>query len=442
MTVNVMAKQVADFIRDRATAKIEKFDKDADKERRKVGVENAVALADFEAKTVKDREELLLKYQPDVWLSDAASRAWQISMVTHAIKYTHGDAKGSSVLFETQDNSTNNDRECCVISTGSIQTSAIDVVGNAAALDVASLLKLSVDGETLIQQLAKNETGALIEFSKNTEQLSGWVDGFKEALKDKEVSSHKLAKQLYFPVGSGDYHLLSPLFATSLADVVYQKIINSRFSDEAKAVRKQKKDSKYSELNTVDYLNVATQTFGGTKPQNISQLNSSRGGKAFLFSAQPPQWTSQPRPPVKSGTAFWDSLVRERGVYRKLNSFRIYLENIEHRSSTQHYRDIRAGYVDDLIGLVLQYSAEIQLLPAGWSADCKLPNEECLWLDPYREDESFQLTRAENDWQEKISNRFGSWLNSHLNRGKSLVFSDTEAREWKDSIKRDLELCI
>jgi CRISPR-associated protein Csy1 len=46
-----------------------------------------------------------------------------------------------------------------------------------------------------------------------------------------------LAKQGYFPVGE-NYHLLSPLFATSLVHAMHQKMIAFRFGDDVKAIWK------------------------------------------------------------------------------------------------------------------------------------------------------------------------------------------------------------
>ena len=46
------------------------------------------------------REKLLADYQRETWLLNAAKRASQIQLVTHAIKYTHGDARGTSALLK------------------------------------------------------------------------------------------------------------------------------------------------------------------------------------------------------------------------------------------------------------------------------------------------------------------------------------------------------
>ena len=39
-----------------------------------------------------------------------------------------------------------------------------------------------------------------------------------------------------------------------------------------------------------DYPGLAVQNMGGTKPQNISQLNSERRGMNYLLSSLPPKW--------------------------------------------------------------------------------------------------------------------------------------------------------
>lgn len=437
MSENPISILIKDYISARSVVRLEKFDKETERKRKLVDDESA--LAEFDRINSEQRKIEEDKYLCNAWLSDAALRARQINMVTHAPKFTHSDARGSGVLVENDDPSDSGYQYLC---TAAIATPKVDVVGNAAALDVASLLKLNVEGETLVQQIGRNDLSALEPFCDHKEQLADWAAGFKGALSDKEISSHKLSKQLYFPVGPNDYHLLSPLFATSMMDIVHHKILSARFSDEAKEIRKLKKEQKYSDKPSVDFHNVATQTFGGTKPQNISQLNSSRGGKAFLFSTQPPIWKSRFKPPQNSPNAFWITMERDRGGYRKVKAFLRYLQKIEHRSSTMELRKRRAGFVDDLTELVLQYAAEIQNLPdvAGWSADSHLPRDEQLWLDPNREDDDFQIERNKYDWPEKIANRFGSWLNGHLNKSKTLAFSDVEYDEWANRLKDDLEM--
>ena len=80
-------------------------------------------------------------FNPITWLTDAAKRAKQISLATHAAKFTHSDAKASSILVSDV-----NSESIAYMITASLKNKAIDAVGNAAALDVAKLLKISVGG--------------------------------------------------------------------------------------------------------------------------------------------------------------------------------------------------------------------------------------------------------------------------------------------------------
>ena len=93
-----------------------------------------------------------------------------------------------------------------------------------------------------------------------------------------QLASHTLAKQLYWPVGSdvqadASYHLLAPLYASSLAHKVFEILQNDRFSDEAKGARAARKDGLYSERPAREYPHLAVQQMGGTKPVSYTHLD-------------------------------------------------------------------------------------------------------------------------------------------------------------------------
>ena len=431
-----LSEKIVNYIQARARARLEKFDKDAESQRAKVADDSA-ALADLNAGLAKSRTEEEAKFEPKAWLTDAASRAKQISMVTHALKFTHTDAKGTSVYVQTQ--ASNSLPGHHYLSTAVLSEPAVDVVGNAAALDVASLLQLEDNGVSLINLIAQDDTSALAPFAESEEQLAEWMSGFKAALVDKELSSHKLAKQLYFPVAEGRYHLISPLYASSLSQALHERITASRFSEEAKAARKARREGIYCETATVDYPAVAIQSFGGTKPQNVSQLNSSRRGKSFLLNCQPPAWVTRLTPLVKHERAFWDEY--DRRAWRTAKALQKFLIDNINRDSNKMIRETRADYVDSLVDLLLQFAAEVQGLTeyAGWSAESKLSMAEQLWLDPLRDDPEFRQQREAKGWQQDIANQFASWLNHKLKDDK-LVMKDVEHREWSKLLERKLAL--
>ncbi len=428
-----LAEKIAQYIQARAKAKLEKFDKEAEKQRKEL-LNDSGALDELNLELSLKRIDEEANFKSSIWLTDAATRAKQINFATHPLKFTHSDAKGSSIYFEST-----RQIPSFYLSTDCLLKPQIDVVGNAAALDVASLLQLDDKGVTLIAQLAKNDVSALASFAENAEQLAEWVEGFKAALANKELGSHRLAKQLYFPVADGQYHLISPLYASSLSQILYRRIADTRYTDVSKVIRKAKKEEKYNAFELVDYRDIAIQTFGGTKPQNVSQLNSNRSGKSFLLNSQPPLWTKRIEPP-KSHKEF----VREyeRRVWRIVKDLKAFLISIADKDSTKARRDQRGEAVDELISRLLEYACEIRnnsAFNAGWSAESKLTLSEQLWLDPRRNDAEFQRLRAQKDWHEDIAEYFSTWLNFKL-KDKKLEMKDTEYHEWLKLLQQKLAL--
>jgi len=427
-----LAGVIADYINDRKRQKMEPIDKAAEKLAKNAedDSEDSLKLLELDAQ-LKSMEE---KFVFNRWLTDAAYRAKQISLATHAIKFTHADARGSSVLALDKPDNTEP-----YLTTATIKKPEVDAVGNAAALDVAKLLQLDFAGEALAVCLKRGDKSALAVFAQNELQLKEWVLGFNLALTDKSINSHTLAKQLYFPVGEQQYNLLSSLFSSSMAHSIFQRIVSCRYGDEPKNIREAKKTGKYRDKLHISYLNIAQQNFGGSKPQNVSQLNSSRGGKSFLFSSAPPAWQSEAKPPITSTSIFSGEF--DRRARRQAQSLQQYLLSIQSRDSTMNIRSKLAAYLDELIDTLFNYAAEVQSLTqfAGWSVSSKLKREQQLWLDPYRNDPQFQQERATGDWQIRIADDFAFWLKRRL-KHEQLVFGEVEHQEWLRLLNRRLRL--
>lgn len=408
---------ITDYISGRRQAKLDAFEKEAAK--RLASDENlAVEVA-------QERRELELRYTPQNWLTDAAARAGQISLVTHAAKFTHGDSKSGSIYSEV------------AVTEGYLGSAALndlsaDAVGNAASLDVAKLLQSEVEGDSLLASLKRKDYRALKAFAENDQQLTQWIDGFSQALNPPAPASHKLAKQIYFPV-EGGYHLLSPLFASSLAHAMHQKMAALRFGDEAKAARQARKNGTWHEKTLVQFRNVAEIHFGGTKPQNVSALNSARRGAMWLLSTQPPVWRRSAKPPIGINSVF-----RTGGEFNAMANHPLQLL-VSLLSSTAtynnvHIRDARDRYIDEIVDTLFFFASKYQTPEwQGWTLQCpELPLHQQLWLDPWRtkNDDAFRLQREQDDWQELIAEDFARWLNYRL--GKTLKdLGQPEQREWE-----------
>ena len=401
------------------------------------------AMADFIKKRLADkleserneskRRELREKYQPIAWIADSARRVNQIQLVTHALKYSHPDARGSNLR---RDGRVVDDE--ALVGTHSLgEQKSLDVVGNAASLDVYKFLSLEVGGVPLWQRAQNQDAALFAALPGSSEEKQSWIGAFASLARDvQKPSSHPLAKQVYWPLGEDGYHLLQPLFPTSLVQRVYDLLREARFSDKARAAREARRNGKSHAHGYRDWPNLLIQKFGGTKPQNISQLNSERHGQAWLLPSVPPQWEHRGlRPPLIMGTIFkrlppeFNSKALELGRY---------LASVTEWNN-KGIRDGRARRVSEIIDELIEYAMKIQSLDAGWSANenCKLSDAERYWLDPDRDDGDFQQQRSSTDWPRDIAERFGKWLSARLRRHK-LPVGDPEHHEWQREFEKEL----
>ena len=394
----------------------------------------------------EQRDLLRAAHAPKTWIADAARRVGQIQQVTHAIKYTHPDARGSS-LYSTG-NPHAADFEVGTHALGAAL--AADVVGNAAALDVYKFLNLRL-GEQSILDLAVSDDPALAEaLSDNPEEAKAWMIAFATLPQAKsETASHKLTRQVYWPLGDGNYHLLAPLFPTSLVHGLWKTVRADRFSDEAKAAREARKAGGAYPHGFHEYPELAIQRFGGTKPQNISQLNSERYGENYLLPALPPNWQSPAvRPPYAVSSVFDRTFGNRPRVRELVRTLRAFLERVANYSNV-HIRDKRAELTAHLCDEALLYAAELRHaadtgdLMAGWTqgARCRLNRAEQLWLDPLRRhiDPDFASDLERDEWPDEICRRFGNWLNARLTT-RELPMSAMEAEHWRGELEQEMRL--
>ncbi|GLQ32439.1 type I-F CRISPR-associated protein Csy1 [Litoribrevibacter albus] len=436
MEAQGLTEKILDYIQSRANDKLEKLEKDISKLQ---GSDNADQ-SKLEALEDKLRDEKE-KFKPVNWLTDAANRAGQIQFVTHAIKFLHSDAKGSNVYLAEDYRHT---REGYV-STASIKTPALDIVGNAAALDVGKLLMLECEGKKLVDCVLADDVTPFLSIAVDQTQAESWLAGFKNAVASKELSSHKLAKQVYWPINTGEsdsdhshqYHLLSPLFASAFAQKVYdvrRELREVQFS----------KDEELKAKGHSRFPHLAVQTYGGTKPQNISQLNSQRYGKNYLLDNRPPVWTEIEKLPYNTESVFKSAFPRR--AYKKAKAahrLKAYLEKVFNDPSTFDIRQARKAGVEEIVDILLLFAAHLHTQPAGWTEhpECKLSLDEQLWLDPGRAkyDEKFRQDMEAKKWHDQVAHKFATWLNNAL-RSSTLNPGDVEHAQWKVYVAQELRL--
>ncbi|MCA6215895.1 type I-F CRISPR-associated protein Csy1 [Ideonella sp. B7] len=373
------------------------------------------------------RAELQAQYQPAVWLEDAARRVGQIQAVTHSLKPIHPDAKGSSLYREPSALPPLDEMGSHALG----DAFDADVVGNAAALDVYKFLKLMHQGQSLLSLATQGDADLGAALSEDTAQAAGWMAAFAGLSEARgRLSSHTLAKQLYWPVGDdphddAGYHLLAPLYPTSLVQRVYQTLQDDRFGEEAKAAREARKAGHWHARPVREYPHLAIQKLGGTKPQNISQLNSERRGDNLLLASLPPVWRSAEVRPVL-GTVSLFKVFRHRPEARRLTQLlRRFLEGDP--ASNLATRTQRDEWVEALLEELMLFTAEQQTLEPGWTAEprCELPASHRAWLDP----EGVATADPVPDLMDALAQDFANWLNHELR--DPLPMGDPEYLHWR-----------
>lgn len=403
-----------------------------------------------------DDADTASKYDYAIWLADAARRVGQIQAVTHVLKATHPEARGSSLHISPS----RLPKRAEVGSHLLGEDYAEDVVGNAAALDVFKLLKLDVEGRRLLDWMLAGDADLRAALSDDTEQAESWMKAFASLVREEtQPSSHPMAKQIYWLVGADPqddthYHLLQPMFSSTLAHTMHAEIQDARFGEANKSARHAWRDNKPADATYRDYRDLVARKLGGTKPQNISQLNSERGGVNYLLaSLPPPAW----KPSVGTSLLKLESVFHEKhgtfnrfgGVRELLRALASFLktnpdptiETRNHREAIEH----AIGQELAMFGVAIRGS-----YAAGWTRDeaCQLPLCEQLWLDPDRTelplrddpehpqwhecDVAFNQAYERGDWADDVATRFGLWLNGQLRKrsDKLALLGEAEMRHF------------
>lgn len=382
------------------------------------------------------RTTLLAEYHASVWLKDAARRVAQIQAVTHSLKPLHPEARGSSLFCDPSELPSLQELGSHALQS----TFQADVVGAASALDVYKFLKLTHEGESVLQLSAQADADLGRALCEDPEQAVQWMASFASLSEPRgRLSSHALAKQIFWLVDEDalrdeGFHLLAPLYPTSLVHRVYLVLQDDRFSEDAKEARAARREGRWHDRPVREYPNLAIQKLGGTKPQNISQLNSERRGENYLLASLPPVWGRAKAKPVLGEESLFNVFRSRALARRELQALRLLLES--NPPKTLATRISRDACVEALLDDFAEFTFEQRELKPGWSADpqCQLPVTHCAWLDPEGD------TPLPEDLLEQMSKEFATWLNRELSA--KLPMGDEEFQHWRKQAKtlfQDLE---
>lgn len=380
---------------------------------------------------------IMQKFQRDTWLADAARRVSQIQVASHIIKAQNQFAQGTSLYYSID---TARCEKGIVRSDDLGELRYQDVVGNAAALDVYKFLSLSFEGETLLSRALRHDKALLAALHDDVSIATEWLMAFASITegKDSTPRAHTFIKQLYWPLSDSQYHVLVPLFPSSLVHHVFLDLNEKRFSERAAEARKARKENTaYSGIH-YDFPNIAVLKTGGSNPQNIGQLNSQRVGRSYLLPSLPPTWKTMDLP-YGVTSIFTRHFPRNRNVYVELKSLITFLES--NPPPIIKTRDKRDQQIENIIDELVNYAFRLRNEAPGWTqnAQCELSENEIYWLDPYRDEVDPNWTRPPSDeWLAEIKAEFSRFINRSLTTDK-LKMADPEYHYWHDYLKHYIQ---
>lgn len=441
---------------------IEKKDKEiaTEKDKKKIASKNK-----SRAEKIKELH-LLRKKSPSTeireWIDETSRKKLaegkRTIKITHTLKFSHSSSPPEGVNFYEK-------CEHPLLSTGSIKKGLVHDLAhsNGNLVSISRFLALQLKNQQIIDLIMNEDYCFLKPFVKDKNQLKNWVDGFSALVEEREIRTGEKAKQIYFPNISNpradkDYDLIIPLFSSSLAEKIYLWVNDGKFGEVQKQISDTKKITeskypKYHEASAINNPGVGVFKFGGAQPQNVSMLNKSRSWKAdkkdktawgitYLFHSSPPTWETRLNPPISRQSLFTDlynETIKTEIDY--LRDFLLRFKQLDLSIKDPKRKKHLERWVNNIIDEFLFYVASIQNLPAGWSAleEVRLKEHHCYLLDPYRNDESFQVFRQKVDWQATIRADFATWLNGLL-RGKDSQFTPQKdhTKLWKRLLEQPL----
>ena len=362
------------------------------------------------------------------WLPDAARRAQQLSIVSHPGKFSHPSAKISSIIANSQRSADG------FLRTGNVDA-ALDVLGNAAALDVYKFLSLTLSNNQTVlvhleqktPEIEKQLTIPSVPFSEIEQGMLGIKQDDDSATK----TSGKV-KQIYFPVDENNYHLLSIVTPSNLMFKLKECINTMRFSEDAKAIREAKKNKRHDENDLSEVYGLSVVGFGGTKPQNISVLNNQNGGVAYLLPSMPPVLNRRTIQPPK--TNFFTNTLWAKAYQKDFKKLHALFTS---DANNMHIRNQRDRLTRNIIYQVSDRLWMIRYLEAGWSESDtyqQLPKYQKIWLDRFYAD-----TREDNiDWLDAVKDELSLWFLHAYKKvmdNKALSLGDEQLPYFKSMIE-------
>ena len=345
----------------------------------------------LEEHILKKEAEYKKKGKKNTWVQNMIENMHQCRVATHVGKFTHPDSQIAIKVISGQNPISE------YVTTMSVRCMNDVVYNDAKYSGIARFLNLVLENNDTVLNQAESGNQHIREI---IEKYGGDYELFKKKLKcvknqSEPKETEAILKQVYFPVGYDDYHLLSVLPNSS---VLYELSERVRLM----SINRSKVMSLPESGEYQDILGGITIGFGGTQSQNISELNIKNKGNFFLLESLPPTITKKRRKYPKRD--FWKEAVT---YYDILNNIREIHALIKDTRNNKHIRKKIRRILYQVVDKVFQIKYELWLKMPRWvehEVYKSLKEEQKIWLNL----ESTEI--LDEEMRDVLSVDFARWL--------------------------------
>lgn len=359
---------------------------------------------------------------PEKFMPKVAKEVKHITCATHPSQFSHPYANQDKNFRITPIVFFGSYSDDGYVRSGNVKSErSIDMYGSAAYATIMKFLVLTMsNGMSVLDNIKEGtpEAKALLALSgdsddKLREQFSVLI---QPRSNDAHITSSKI-KQVYFPLGENKYHLLSLLTPSPLVFELKNRLetIKNDAKNKKELIEKGETTSSFKEIH-----NLVTLKYGGTQPQNISQLNTENGGiSKLLYSAPPTIEDHKLRLPRKN---FFSECLDFKDFKQEFNEIKklatVSLNNKKHRER----RDLLFKEI------VLTISEKLYVVRENIK---EIPNElklaQQIWLN---KDKTIRAKKTDN-WEDEIINDMANWIFQNIKNYYQVELGDTEFTEIK-----------
>lgn len=361
--------------------------------------------------TEEDAQKIRNTYEVRTWINNVVENIDKLFLnVSHVAKLTHSSSQAMSLkdsIPQTQ--------YLHLISTQTAGNQHLDSgYSDAKVAPIAEFLSYPVSNSSKqLGELLSEYEQCFALISDNKEERETWCNQIKQAYTSQKIRTHVLAKQIYIPVAES-YHLVSPMYSSSLAQHIYLAIKEAH--DKDNPARVARKHHQWCEHEAIYFPNIATLGVTKSNHQNVSKLNGERAGQMYLFSSLPPKIKHNPNPPKDfkqlKRRFFYpckDNLSEIKALLYVVEDKDLFLDFSKRNILIEHIQSIMEKILDMMLMIRQQYTQ-------GWSSEYSFPMSVRLFIDE-------EILNTQTFSQPEVTSyigdlavEFAQWINKKIDK--------------------------